>query len=140
MKHTLLFLALILVIGSIAITATACKKETITTEDGELIIEDVVVGDGDEAQTGDMVSVHYTGTLMDGTVFDSSVAKNKPFEFRLGDGYVIKGWDEGVVGMNIGGQRTLTIPPGMAYGANGIPGVIPPNSTLQFEVELLEIT
>ncbi len=137
MKHTLLFLAIILVIGSIAIFATGCKKETTTTADG-LIIEDLVVGDGAAAKAGDTVSVHYTGTLIDGTVFDSSVTRGTPFEFRLGIGSVIQGWDEGVPGMKAGGKRQLTIPAEMAYGSRSV-GSIPANSTLIFEVELLEI-
>lgn len=146
MKQTLIFLGSILLIGSLAIIATGCKKQTtdessspVANTDNDLIIEDLVVGDGAEAVSGDTVSVHYTGTLTDGTVFDSSVAKNTPFEFPLGAGYVIKGWDQGVQGMKIGGKRKLTIPPDLAYGAGGIPSVIPPNSTLIFEVELLDI-
>ena len=139
MKRTLLFLSIILVIGSLAIIATGCKKETTMNDTSELGIEDLVVGDGAEAKTGDTVSVHYTGTLTDGTVFDSSVPKQRPFEFEVGAGHVIQGWDEGVPGMKIGGKRKLTIPPDMAYGPGGIPGVIPPSSTLVFEVELLDI-
>jgi FKBP-type peptidyl-prolyl cis-trans isomerase len=105
---------------------------------GDLQIEDVVEGDGDEAQVGDTVRVHYTGRLMDGTEFDSSRERDEPFEFVLGRGMVIPGWDEGVQGMKEGGQRRLVIPPDMAYGEQGI-GPIPPNSTLEFDVELLEV-
>ena len=100
---------------------------------------DVVVGKGAEAKAGDVVSVHYVGTLLDGKEFDASRKHGKPFEFPLGQGQVIKGWDEGVAGMKVGGKRKLVIPPSKAYGARGAPPVIPPNSTLLFEVELLEI-
>lgn len=104
-----------------------------------LQIEDMVVGEGAEAIAGKKVSVHYTGWLTDGSKFDSSVDRNQPFDFNLGAGMVIRGWDEGVVGMKVGGKRKLTIPPEMGYGARGAGGVIPPNATLVFEVELLEI-
>jgi FKBP-type peptidyl-prolyl cis-trans isomerase len=106
---------------------------------GELKKEDVVVGTGAEAVSGKEVVVHYTGTLTDGTKFDSSKDRNEPFSFNLGAGQVIKGWDEGVAGMKVGGTRKLTIPPEMGYGASGAGGVIPPNATLLFEVELLEV-
>jgi FKBP-type peptidyl-prolyl cis-trans isomerase len=99
-----------------------------------------MVGTGTEAQPGAKVQVHYTGWLTDGTKFDSSVDRNKPFEFPLGAGYVIRGWDEGVSGMKVGGQRRLTIPPELAYGKDGSPPVIPPNATLIFDVELLDVT
>jgi hypothetical protein len=105
-----------------------------------LTIKDLVVGKGAAAKEGDKVSVQYVGTLMDGTEFDSSRKRNKPFDFDLGRGRVIKGWDQGVAGMKVGGKRKLTIPPDLAYGARGSPPKIPPNSTLQFEVELLAIT
>ena len=102
-----------------------------------LEIEDLAVGDGPVAAHGHQVSVHYTGWLTNGDKFDSSVDRGKPFGFELGRGQVIKGWDEGVAGMAVGGKRKLTIPPDMAYGARGFPPVIPANSTLVFEVELL---
>lgn len=105
----------------------------------ELIIEDLTVGHGDEAARGNTVVVHYTGWLTDGTKFDSSKDRNDPFDFPLGAGHVIRGWDEGVAGMRVGGTRKLTIPPEMGYGSRGAGGVIPPNATLVFEVELLAI-
>ncbi len=104
-----------------------------------LIIEELSVGEGVEAVVGKQVSVHYTGWLTDGTKFDSSLDRNDPFDFPLGRGHVIRGWDEGVAGMKVGGKRKLTIPPEMGYGARGAGGVIPPNATLVFEVELLGV-
>ena len=105
----------------------------------ELIIEDLVVGNGATAKAGQSVVVHYTGWLTSGQKFDSSVDRNDPFDFRLGAGQVIPGWDQGVAGMQVGGKRKLTIPPNLAYGSRGAGGVIPPNATLVFEVELLAI-
>jgi len=104
-----------------------------------LIIEDLSMGEGAEAVAGKHVTVHYTGWLTDGTKFDSSLDRNDPFDFPLGRGHVIRGWDEGVAGMKVGGKRKLTIPPEMGYGARGAGGVIPPNATLVFEVELLGV-
>ena len=109
-----------------------------TTESG-LIIEDQQLGDGDEAVAGKHVTVHYTGWLLDGDKFDSSLDRNQPFSFALGAGQVIRGWDEGVQGMQVGGKRRLTIPANLGYGAAGAGGVIPPNATLVFDVELLAV-
>ncbi|MBD3670999.1 MAG: FKBP-type peptidyl-prolyl cis-trans isomerase [Gammaproteobacteria bacterium] len=111
---------------------------TVTTDSG-LQIEEITPGDGTEAEAGKTVTVHYSGWLTDGSKFDSSVDRNEPFDFRLGAGQVIKGWEEGVAGMKVGGKRKLTVPPELGYGAYGAGGVIPPNATLVFEVELLDV-
>jgi peptidylprolyl isomerase/FKBP-type peptidyl-prolyl cis-trans isomerase FkpA len=105
----------------------------------DLIVEDLVVGTGAEAKAGTKVTVHYTGWLTDGTKFDSSKDRGTPFSFVLGQGRVIKGWDEGVASMKVGGKRKLTIPPHLGYGASGAGGVIPGGATLIFEVELLGV-
>ena len=110
----------------------------ITTVSG-LIYEDTLIGEGAEARSGDHVVVHYTGWLTNGSKFDSSKDRDDPFAFPLGQRHVISGWDEGVQGMKVGGMRKLTIPPQLGYGARGAGGVIPPNATLVFEVELLAI-
>ncbi len=107
--------------------------------DSGLKFEDTTVGEGAVAAKGQTVSVHYTGWLENGTKFDSSKDRDDPFEFKLGAGNVIRGWDEGVAGMKVGGVRRLTIPPHLGYGDRGAGGVIPPRATLIFEVELLEI-
>jgi FKBP-type peptidyl-prolyl cis-trans isomerase FkpA len=121
---------------------TSVAQSTIT----ELMKQDEQVGSGNEAAAGRRVSVHYTGWLYDATSashkgkkFDSSRDRNEPFDFQLGAGQVIRGWDEGVAGMKVGGRRTLTIPPALGYGSRGAGGVIPPNATLVFDVELLDV-
>ena len=139
---------------ALLVTAYGCGSNTENTESSsmgqsnitELVKQDDVVGSGNEAVAGRQVSVHYTGWLYDqsksdhkGQKFDSSRDRNDPFSFRLGGGQVIQGWDQGVAGMKVGGKRTLTIPPQLGYGAQGAGGVIPPNATLLFEVELLDV-
>lgn len=109
----------------------------LVTTDSGLTYTDLVVGAGRQAEPGDMATVHYTGWLADGRKFDSSLDRHDPFSFRVGAGQVIRGWDEGVGSMRVGGKRKLIIPPELAYGPNGAAGVIPPNATLTFEVELL---
>lgn len=110
-----------------------------TKQVDQLKIEDITVGNGDEAVAGKTVTVNYVGTLTNGTKFDSSYDRNQPFTFHLGAGEVIKGWDQGVAGMKVGGKRKLTIPSDLGYGEAGAGGVIPPNATLVFEVELLKV-
>ncbi len=105
----------------------------------ELEISDIAVGTGAKAAGQQMVEVHYTGWLQDGTKFDSSLDRGQPLAFQRGAGNVIQGWDQGVVGMKVGGKRRLVIPPHLAYGDRGFPGAIPPNSTLVFEVELVGV-
>ena len=144
--------------ATLALGATGCGDEALAPEDeafatelgvdldamtetaSGLMYQDLVVGDGATAQAGDSVSVHYTGWLKDGTQFDSSVDRGVPFEFHLGQGDVIPGWDEGVAGMRVGGKRKLVIPPELGYGDSGAGGgLIPGGATLVFDVELLEI-
>ncbi|HEY9840944.1 MAG: FKBP-type peptidyl-prolyl cis-trans isomerase [Candidatus Sericytochromatia bacterium] len=118
------------------------EDNTLKTEEtvNSLKTEDIKVGDGAEAKAGDFVRVHYTGTLANGEQFDSSRDRGEPFEFELGAGEVIQGWDMGVAGMKVGGQRKLTIPPELGYGSRDVGGgLIPANSTLLFDVELVEI-
>jgi len=105
----------------------------------QLRIEDEKLGDGSEVKSGDTIVIHYTGTLENGQKFDSSLDRGQPFETQIGVGKVIKGWDQGVIGMKVGGKRKLTIPSDLAYGEQGIKGAIPPNATLIFDLELLEI-
>jgi|CXWL01.1.fsa_nt_gi FKBP-type peptidyl-prolyl cis-trans isomerase len=120
-----------------AVPSTDTVVATQTLEGG-LLLEDTKIGEGAEATAGKTLAMHYTGTLDNGTVFDSSIPRGQVFEFTLGVGQVIPGWDKGIVGMKVGGKRKLTIPPALAYGENGI-GPIPGNSTLHFDVELLGI-
>ncbi len=124
----------LLTITTLFLLLTSCsmKKES-------LKIEDTKVGTGDEAQVGDTVEMHYVGTLEDGTKFDSSRDRGQTFSFTIGQGQVIEGWEEGIPGMKVGGLRTLTIPSDMGYGRSGAGGVIPPNATLIFEVELISV-
>jgi FKBP-type peptidyl-prolyl cis-trans isomerase FkpA len=143
---------ILIVLAAASVTA-ACSSSTNTTRSEadmqravelsksvtSLQIVDTTVGSGAEARPGRRVSVHYTGTLMDGTKFDSSKDHNQPFEFTLGTGSVIPGWDEGVKGMKVGGVRQLTIPASMGYGARGFPPDIPGNAALKFEIELLGV-
>jgi len=116
------------------------QNKVAVEQEGGLKIEIIQQGQGKESKSGDIVSVHYTGTLEDGTKFDSSIDRGQPFAFTLGAGQVIKGWDLGVLGMKVGEKRKLIIPPELGYGSSGTPGgPIPPNATLIFEVELLDI-
>jgi FKBP-type peptidyl-prolyl cis-trans isomerase FkpA len=141
----LLCAAGLLALGTGAARAETKKQEKKvtamkTTQDvKELKKEDLKAGTGKEALSGKTVSVHYTGWLTNGTKFDSSLDRKQPFEFNLGAREVIQGWDEGVKGMKVGGKRKLTIPSSMGYGPSGSPPVIPPNATLVFEVELLDV-
>lgn len=111
----------------------------LTETDSGLRYADLAVGEGEEAAAGHQVSVHYVGTLADGTEFDSSRKRGQPFQFALGQGVVIPGWDEGVAGMRVGGRRRLVIPPHLAYGERGAGHLVPPNATLDFDVELLSV-
>jgi FKBP-type peptidyl-prolyl cis-trans isomerase FkpA len=112
---------------------------TSTTTASGLQYDDITIGTGATANPGQLVTVHYTGWLTDGQKFDSSKDRNDPFQFQLDGGMVIRGWDEGVQGMLVGGVRKLTIPPELGYGRRGAGGVIPPNATLIFEIELLAV-
>ncbi len=121
-----------------ALAADKKGKKMVTTASG-LTYVDLVEGTGKSPSKGKVVTVHYTGTLDNGRKFDSSVDRNEPFSFVIGVGQVIKGWDEGVMGMKVGGKRQLIIPANLGYGARGAGGVIPPNATLHFDVELLGV-
>ncbi len=141
MKAMLLILAFAAVLTMVSCSsskeaASDKPKDEYTTLPSGLKYKDLVVGAGSEIRTGQKVTVHYTGKLQDGTIFDSSVERKIPFEFTIGRGQVIKGWDEGVLSMRVGGKRTLIIPPDLGYGARAV-GKIPANSTLTFEVEVL---
>jgi FKBP-type peptidyl-prolyl cis-trans isomerase FkpA len=133
------FLAALILLGMLTPTLLQGATMSRTTTASGLQYEDMKVGEGDVATTGQTVAVHYTGWLTNGKKFDSSKDRGQPFEFPLGGGRVIKGWDEGVQGMKVGGVRKLTIPPSLAYGSRGAGGVIPPDATLVFEVELIKI-
>jgi FKBP-type peptidyl-prolyl cis-trans isomerase FkpA len=145
MAHQLQRLAI--VVAVIAVAAGCAAEENMGQSNiTELIKTDETAGSGHEAAAGRTVTVHYTGWLYDqntpdhkGKKFDSSRDRGEPFAFRLGQGRVIRGWDDGVAGMKVGGRRTLTIPPEYGYGAQGAPGAIPPNATLIFDVELLDV-
>jgi FKBP-type peptidyl-prolyl cis-trans isomerase len=155
MRKLILAVSFVVVVGALLVVVLArpeepkpeLKTEIQTADEGteifmdvkELIIEDLVTGSGDEVKEGDLVQVHYTGTLTDGTKFDSSIDRGDPFEFTLGEGRVIKGWDIGVQGMKLGGRRRLIIPPQFAYGERGSGDVIPPNATLVFEIGLIAV-
>ena len=126
------------VFGQGLISLFTNHKTTMLNNSAELVSTDTVVGTGDEAIAGSRVTVNYVGKFVDGKVFDSNEARGEPFSFVLGSGQVIKGWDEGIVGMRVGGKRTLSIPPDLGYGASDY-GPIPGNSTLIFDVELLKV-
>jgi FKBP-type peptidyl-prolyl cis-trans isomerase FkpA len=132
---------LLVIIAYFAFSGFLRKSQTpdLTKTASGLQFKDLKIGNGDPAKNGDTVVVNYTGWLQNGNKFDSSYDRNKPFEFTLGAGQVIKGWDEGVAGMKAGGKRRLIIPPELAYGSQGAGNVIPPGATLTFEVELLNI-
>lgn len=149
-NYFLIFLVLLIIIVVYSVVDNGSKKEMtnspmvdpnieiITTSSG-LQYQEIEIGEGQTAKAGDAISVHYTGWLEDETKFDSSVDRDTPFDFNLGVGSVIKGWDEGVQGMNVGGKRLLIIPSNLGYGPTGAGGVIPPNATLIFMVDLLGI-
>lgn len=132
-------LMIVLITISIIISGCFIMKGRVIKMDNGLQYEILKKGDGQACKKGDLVRVHYTGWLLDGKKFDSSVDRNQPFDFKLGAGMVIKGWDQGVDGMLIGEKRMLTIPSDLAYGERGAGGVIPPKATLKFEVELIAI-
>jgi FKBP-type peptidyl-prolyl cis-trans isomerase len=149
MKTLALVTALVAAVGTVGLSgctkktddaAGSAAKGAAAPQEGGLMIEEVKAGDGALATKGKTVSVHYTGKLTNGTKFDSSLDRGQPIEFVLGAGMVIKGWDQGIEGMKVGGKRKLTIPPELAYGARGTPGgPIPPNATLVFDVELVGV-
>lgn len=128
------------IVGASSSPQPTATEYPVQALEGGVKIQDTTMGTGDEARSGMAVAVHYTGRLTDGKMFDSSIERGKPFEFILGNGMVIKGWDVGIVGMKVGGKRSLFIPPSMAYGEQGAGGgAIPPNAALLFDVELLAV-
>ena len=145
-----IIIPIVIVGGLVALFSFGPSQEPMNEESGStpdqtvtadtVKTEDLKEGTGEVAESGDLVSVHYTGTLTDGTKFDSSRDRGEPFQFTLGAGDVIEGWDIGVAGMKVGGMRKLTIPPALGYGERGAGTLIPPNATLVFEVELLGVT
>ena len=138
MKHTLI-LFLILPLFILFNGCSSDKEQSTVTTTSGLKYVDEVIGTGPTPEKGKLVTVHYTGTLEDGKKFDSSRDRNTPFTFTIGVGQVIKGWDEGVMSMKVGGKRKLTIPPDLGYGQRGAPPAIPPGATLIFDVELLDV-
>ena len=140
MRQCIKIVSAVLLVAFLATPSFAAQdaKKTVTTASG-LKYVDVVVGKGASPTAGKQVTVHYTGTLVNGKKFDSSVDRNEPFSFIIGVGQVIPGWDEGVMSMKVGGKRKLIIPPNLGYGARGAGGVIPPNATLLFDVELIDV-
>ena len=142
MKRTLMYVIVLMsmIVGLLSgVSFSGAEGEKSIETSSGLQYLDLVKGPGREAHVGETASVHYTGWLKDGTKFDSSLDRGQPFQFRLGAGRVIRGWDEGIVGMNIGSKRKLIIPPHLGYGKRGAGRVIPPNATLIFEVELLDL-
>lgn len=125
--------------GQINMSTSSTSNPTPTVVPSELKIEDIKIGEGEEVKSGDVITIHYLGTLENGQKFDSSYDRNEPFQTQIGVGQVIKGWDQGVLGMKVGGKRKLTIPSELGYGSRGAGAVIPPNATLIFELELLDV-
>lgn len=153
-KEITILVIVLLLIASIPLYMLITKKPTtqpmsndqtqnntqqVASDSAQLKVEDIKVGEGREVKAGDTVVMNYKGTLADGTQFDSSYDRGQPFTTQIGVGQVIQGWDQGVPGMKVGGKRKLIIPGDLAYGSRGVPGAIPPNATLIFEVELLDI-